>query len=191
MLVALQFAEVTVAVVPLNLTVLAPCVAPKFAPAIVTDAPTTPLFGVRLVMLGAATTVNVFALLAVPDTVTMTLPLVAPDGTVVVMTVDVQLADATVAAIPLNLTVLVPGVAPKFVPVMVTDAPTAPVVIDRLVIVGTAAREAGGMNIRESVRKAVNFHLSWRINPPQFNLIRCYDRPCLGKALWRRICGRS
>ena len=30
------------------------------------------------------------------------------------------------AATPLNLTVLVPWVAPKFVPVMVTEVPTAP-----------------------------------------------------------------
>jgi len=48
---------VGVAVVPLNVTVLAPLVAPKFAPAIVTDVPTTPLDGDRLVKLGATVTV--------------------------------------------------------------------------------------------------------------------------------------
>ena len=53
MLVALQV--VAVAAVPLNLTVLVPCVAPKFAPVIVTDAPTNPDVGFKLVMLGAGT----------------------------------------------------------------------------------------------------------------------------------------
>jgi hypothetical protein len=52
MLVALQL--VGVAVVPLNFTVLVPCVAPKFAPAIVTDAPTNPELGFKLVMLAEA-----------------------------------------------------------------------------------------------------------------------------------------
>ena len=41
-----------------------------------------------------------------------------------------------VAAVPLNVTVLVPCVAPKFVPVIVTDVPTGPLVGDRLVSVG-------------------------------------------------------
>jgi len=51
MLAALQLDGV--AVTPLNLTVLVPCTAPKLAPLIVTDAPTTPDDGFRLVMLGA------------------------------------------------------------------------------------------------------------------------------------------
>jgi hypothetical protein len=42
----------------------------------------------------------------------------------------------TVAVVPLKLTVPDPCVEPKFVPVMVTAAPTAPVVIDRLVMLG-------------------------------------------------------
>jgi hypothetical protein len=50
MLVALQL--VGVATVPLNVTVLVPCVVPKLVPAIVTDVPRAPEFGVRLVMLG-------------------------------------------------------------------------------------------------------------------------------------------
>jgi hypothetical protein len=48
---------VGVAVVPLNLTVLVPLVAPKFAPAIVIDVPIGPLFGDTLVTLGATVTV--------------------------------------------------------------------------------------------------------------------------------------
>jgi hypothetical protein len=50
MLVALQL--VGVATVPLNVTVLVPCVAPKLVPVIVTDVPTIPEFGLRLVILG-------------------------------------------------------------------------------------------------------------------------------------------
>src|SRR5208337_4161288 len=133
MLVALQL--VAVAAVPLNLTVLVPCVAPKFAPVIVTDAPTNPEVGFRLVMLGAGTvTVKLTPLLATPLTVTTTFPVVAPAGTGATMLVALQLV--AVAAVPLNLTVLVPCVAPKFAPVIVTDAPTNPEVGFRLVMLG-------------------------------------------------------
>jgi hypothetical protein len=127
---------VGVAVVPLNLTVLLPCVEPKFVPVIVIDIPTTPEVGDKLVILGADTTVNDFPLLATLLTVTTTLPVVAPLGTVA--TIDVALQLVVVAVVPLNFTVLVPFVAPKFVPVMVTDAPTAPEVGERVVIVGAA-----------------------------------------------------
>jgi hypothetical protein len=54
MLVALQL--VGVAAVPLRLIVLDPCVAPKFAPAMVTEVPTGPEFGLRLLMLGEVPT---------------------------------------------------------------------------------------------------------------------------------------
>src|SRR4029077_13063950 len=50
MLVALQL--VGVAAVPLNITVLDPCVPPKFVPVIVTDTPTGPELGLRFVMFG-------------------------------------------------------------------------------------------------------------------------------------------
>ena len=50
MLAALQL--VGVAAVPLNVTVLVPCVAPKFVPVTVTEVPMTPEVGFRLVMLG-------------------------------------------------------------------------------------------------------------------------------------------
>ncbi len=133
MLVALQL--VGVAVVPLNLTVLVPCEAPKFAPAIVTDAPTNPDVGFKLVMLGVGTvTVKLLPLLATPPTVTTTFPVVAPVGTGATMLVALQLVG--VAAVPLNLTVLVPCVAPKFAPAIVTDAPTNPDVGFKLVILG-------------------------------------------------------
>src|SRR5256712_571683 len=133
MLVALQL--VAVAAVPLNVTVLVPCVAPKFAPAIVTDVPTNPDVGFKLVMLGAGTvTVKLTPLLAAPPTVTTTFPVVAPAGTAAVMLVALQLVGA--AAVPLNLTVLDPCVAPKFAPAIVTDAPTNPEAGFKLVMLG-------------------------------------------------------
>jgi hypothetical protein len=91
----------------------------------VTDAPTTPDVGFKLVMLGAGVvTVNATPLLATPPTVTTTFPVVAPAGTAATMLVALQLAG--VAAVPLKLTVLVPCAAPKLEPLMVTDAPINP-----------------------------------------------------------------
>jgi hypothetical protein len=133
MLVALQL--VGVAAIPLNFTVLVPCVAPKFAPAIVTDVPTNPDAGFKLVMFGPGTViVKLTPLLATPPTVTITLPVVAPLGTAAVMLVAVQLVG--VAAIPLNVTALVPWVAPKFAPMIVIDVPTNPDVGFKLVMLG-------------------------------------------------------
>ena len=125
------------AAVPLNVTVLASCVAPKFDPLIVTDVPTGPEVGERLVIAGAvevAVTVNVTPLLATPPTVTTTAPVVAPVGTGAVIEVLLQLLG--LAAVPLNVTVLVPCVDPKSDPVIVTDVPTGPEVGERLVIAG-------------------------------------------------------
>jgi hypothetical protein len=123
MLVALQL--VGLLAIPLNVIVLVLCVAPKLLPEIVTGIPPGPELGVRLDMVGAGKfTVNATPLLAWPSTVTTTLPVVAPTGTVVAMLVALQLV--TVAAVPLNVTVLVPCVAPRFVPVMVTEVPAGP-----------------------------------------------------------------
>src|SRR6266478_4234489 len=145
MLVALQL--VGVAAVPLKVTVLVPCVAPKFAPAIVTDVPTGPDVGFRLVMLGAGVvTVKFTVLLATPPTLTTTPPEVAPVGTGTVMLVAPQFVGA--AFVPLNLTVLVPWVAPKFAPRIVTEVPAGPDVGFREAMLGTvpppppAARKA-------------------------------------------------
>jgi hypothetical protein len=104
MLVALQL--VAVAVVPLNFTVLLPWVEPKFVPAIVTEAPTAPDVGDKLVMLGVARTVKLLPLLFTPLANTTTLPVVAPDGTGIFMLVALQLVGVPV--VPLNLTVLLP-----------------------------------------------------------------------------------
>src|SRR5437667_8170472 len=111
MLVADQL--VGVAVIPLNVTVLLNCVAPKLVPVIVTAVATGPLVGDRLVIVGVGSTVTKKAppLLASPPTVTMTLPVVAPAGTGATMLVADQLVG--VAVVPLNATVLLPCVAPK------------------------------------------------------------------------------
>lgn len=91
----------------------------------VTGVPTFPEVGFRLEMLGGGTvTVKVTPLLAVPPTVTTTLPVVAPAGTGAVMLDALHAAGE--AAAPLNETVLAPCVAPKFVPVIVTEVPTIP-----------------------------------------------------------------
>jgi len=127
--------DVTVAVVPLNLTVLLPCVEPNVVPVMVTAAPTAPVVIDKLVIAGV--TVKLFPLLATFETVTTTLPVVAALGTVTLMLVAPHVD--TVAVVPLNLTVLLPWVEPKFVPVIVTEVPTGPEVTERLVMVGAAA----------------------------------------------------
>jgi hypothetical protein len=165
MLVAVQFVEgETVAAVPLNLIVLVPCVEPKFEPVTVTEVPTAPDVGEGEVMLGAATTVNGLPALVTPATVTVTFPVVAPVGTVVVMLVVV--AAVTVAVVVLNLTVSAVVVLEKFVPVMVTVAPTAPVEIDRLVIVGVAPYEREGVRKMPRHNNSADNDLFRRTNPP-------------------------
>src|SRR5436309_2197995 len=79
-------------------------------------------------------TVNGIPLLGVPATVTTTLPVAAPLGTGTTILVELQLVG--VATTALNVTVLVPWLAPKFVPVTVTEVPRGPEVGLTLVIVG-------------------------------------------------------
>src|SRR5947209_17621473 len=68
-----------VAVVPLNFTAVAPVEA---VPVIVTLAPTPPLVGEKLVMVGGGITVKLLALVAVPPAVvTLMVPVIAPPGT--------------------------------------------------------------------------------------------------------------
>src|SRR5258708_5294164 len=64
----------------------------------------------------------------------MTLPVVAPVGTGAVMLVALQAVGAVET--PLNFTVLVNCVLPKFVPVITTDVPVPPDVGFNPVIVG-------------------------------------------------------
>ena len=73
-------------------------------------------------------------MLATPPTVTTTLPVVAPAGTGTTMLFADQVVG--VAAVPLKVTVLVPLVEPKLLPLMVTAVATGPLDGERLVSVG-------------------------------------------------------
>jgi len=128
------FQLVGVASVPLKVTVLLPCVGPKLVPEMVTEVPTEPTLGDRLLMAGGARTVKRTPLLARPPTVTMTLPDVPPFGTGTTILAALQLVGA--AAVPLKVTVLVPCEAPKFAPVIVTEVPIGPEVGERLAMLG-------------------------------------------------------
>jgi hypothetical protein len=118
---------VTVAVVPLNFTVLFAAVALKFAPVIVTVVPAGPFPGLTAEIVGPVpvVTVKLVAEVAVcPPTVTEIGPVAAPAGTEVVIEVAVLLV--TVAVVPLNFTALFAAVALKFPPAIVTVVPTGP-----------------------------------------------------------------
>jgi len=128
---------VGVAAVPLKFTVLVPWVDPKFVPIIVTGTPILPEIGDRLVIAGVGNTVKLEPLLANPLTVTTTLPEVPLAGTDATIEVGLQLDAA--APVPLNVTVLVAWVVPKFVPAIVTGIPKAPEVGDKLVMPGADA----------------------------------------------------
>jgi hypothetical protein len=108
MLVELQL--VGVANVPLKLTVLVPCIAPKPVPVIVIGVPTAPDEGFRPVtVIGDGVTVNMTPLLEPakpPPVVTTTLPVEAANGTGTMMVVALQLVG--MAGAPLNVTWLVP-----------------------------------------------------------------------------------
>jgi hypothetical protein len=107
----------------------------------VTVLPAGPEFGLTLVIVGGGVTVKPTLLLATPATVTMTLPVVAPEGTGTVTLVSLQLL-AVPAETPLNVTVLVPCDVPKLVPVMVTEVPSGPEPGLSPVMFGTSAKLA-------------------------------------------------
>jgi len=107
---------------PPNFTTLADGVALNVLPEIVTAAPTSPLVGFTLSMLGS--TMKVTPLEVPSAVVTVTRPVVAFTGTVTCSCV--VLADVTVVCTPLNFTVLFAGVALNVVPVITTAVPTGP-----------------------------------------------------------------
>jgi hypothetical protein len=104
MALSLQLATATL--IPLSEIVLVPCVAPNPVPTMATSLPTTPEVGDMLVTLSASATVKLIPLLATPDAVTVTFPVVASTGTVVTMLVALQLVGE--AAVPLKLAVPLP-----------------------------------------------------------------------------------
>jgi len=100
---------VGVAVVPLKVTVLEPCVRPKVVPVMVTVAPNGPVDGDKPVMFG--TTVKFTLLLFMPPTEMTNGPVLEPAGIGTVICVLPQLEG--VAAVPLKVVVLLPCVDPK------------------------------------------------------------------------------
>jgi len=125
---------VAVAKVPLKEIEFVPCEGPKLLPPIVTDVLTGPEDGDKLEMVGPDNIVNELPLLAIPPAVIITFPVVAPVGTVTIIPVELQLL--AVADVPLKVTVLLPCVAPKLVPVIRTVLPTTPEAGDKLVMPG-------------------------------------------------------
>src|SRR5437763_669022 len=123
-------------------------------------------------MLGGGTTVKVRPLLELVPTVTTTLPVVAPAGTVATMVVFFQLV--AVAVTPLNLTVLPPCEDPNPDPLIVTEAPIAPAVGERLEILRVANAEDAQQDkrrrspvIRKTLRAAEGWeYISSFIAPP-------------------------
>jgi len=75
----------------------------------------------------------------------MTLPVVAPGGTLTVMLEALQLL-AVAAETPLNVTVLVPCDAPKFAPAMLTEVPTGP-------LLGVSVEMFGGGPVTMKVKE--------------------------------------
>jgi hypothetical protein len=122
-----------VAFVPLKL--IWPGSVPKFVPVTVTEVPTRPEEGEMLPILGEGM-LKLTPLLAIPLlAVTTTLPLVASAGTEVLILVLLQLVIE--ATVPLMLTLPLPWVAPKFVPVIVMAVPAVPDAGETVVMAGT------------------------------------------------------
>lgn len=101
---------------------LLPWVAPKFWPVIVIFASSAAGCGEIPSIWGGA--VKLIPSLTAPPTVTTRGPDVADAGTEVAM--DVVVHDIIVAVVPLNLTVLLPWLEPKPVPVIITVVPVFP-----------------------------------------------------------------
>jgi hypothetical protein len=108
-----------VAEVPLKITLPLPCGIPKPEPLMVICVFTPPLAGETPLIEGGGITVKLVEFDATPC-VTMTGPVVAPDGTGTTICVLPQFVG--VAFVPLKL--ILPATEPKFVPPTVTDVPT-------------------------------------------------------------------
>lgn len=123
----------TVAAVPLKVTVLFEAVELNPWPWIVTVVPMGPLLGEKPVIETVGVKFAPLVALRLPI-VTLILPVVAPLGTDTTNCVEV--AEAVVAAVPLNVTMSFVGFGSKLVPVIVTVVPTGPFVGVKLLIVG-------------------------------------------------------
>jgi hypothetical protein len=115
-----------VAGVPLKMTVLEPCVDPKCDPVIPSTDPTGSELLSMLLMLGGVTKVNDTVLLFWMPALTCTFPVMVPVGTGATICVSLQLVGVAARLPDDPWKVMLPPfcVAPKLVPVTVTDAPT-------------------------------------------------------------------
>jgi len=127
---------VGVAMVPLNVTVLAPCDDPKFVPVIVTTVPTDPDVGDSVAMLGVGSTVNTAVLLDSELLVTTTFPALAPAGTTTERLVGLH--ERIPAEIPSKVT---DPEDPKLSPFTTTVVPTGPKDGEKLAIVGITVND--------------------------------------------------
>lgn len=107
--------------------------------------------GVDEVPVDVLTVKSLVDIAVTPPTTTVIFPVVAPAGTTTVS--EVAEAAETVAAIPLKVIVLLATVALKFVPVMATTEPTAPLVGEKLVIVGDAAVTVSSVLLQATTNK--------------------------------------
>jgi hypothetical protein len=115
-------------------TVEVPWVGPKYLPVIVTTVPIVPVVGAMAVMAGGSRVKSIP--LEVPTgVVTVTFPVLVPEGTAHLMDVSVHEVQLVTAG-PLKETVEVPWVGPKYLPVIVTTVPIVPVVGAMAVMVG-------------------------------------------------------
>ena len=101
-------------------------------------------------MLGGMTMVKLTPLLERAPVLTTTLPVIAPAGTVTMMLVALQVAKL-VAAVPPKVTELPVGLEPKFVPLMVICAPTAPEFGFSVVIFGATMKGTPLLGTLETV----------------------------------------
>src|SRR5581483_2937186 len=110
----------------------------KFVPSISTAVPAAPNAGENAEMFGACITVKLALLVTdLVPTVTLMVPVVAPTGTVATSCVDV--ADVTTALVPWNATAALAMFGSKFVPVIVTLVPAAPLGGEKPEIVGAGS----------------------------------------------------
>jgi hypothetical protein len=115
-----------VAGVPLKVTALEPCVEPKCEPVIPSSAPTDSELLSMLLIFGGVTKVNDTVLLFWKPALTCTFPVMAPVGTGATICVSLQLVGVAPIGPDDPWKVMLPPfcVAPKLLPVTVTEVPT-------------------------------------------------------------------
>lgn len=169
------FHEFMVACTPPTKVTL-PWVEPKFDPVNTTVDPPAAIFGLIEDKTGVGRIVKLIPLLDLPLTVTTTFPEVADDGTTMT-SCDALQKETLLTGVPLNFTELDPWLLPKPLPEIVTFAPIAPDVVDRLLITGPAAmaeqvhnttKTKNAMPRNAPVQLAPFFVLFGKVVPPRF-----------------------